>query len=90
MALWYSLWSFGTYFPVLVCLYQEKSGNPETSYIHTYILFLPTIFLCVKAAAFLLQFCLFLHFYGLLRANHQFWFLWCDMTEALTGIKRED
>jgi hypothetical protein len=29
MTVWYSLWSFGTYtFPVLVCLDQEKSGNP--------------------------------------------------------------
>jgi hypothetical protein len=25
---WYCLWSFGTFFPVLVCLDQEKSGNP--------------------------------------------------------------
>jgi hypothetical protein len=23
-----SLWSFGIFFPVLVCLHQEKSGNP--------------------------------------------------------------
>jgi hypothetical protein len=26
--IWYSLWSFG-FFPVLVCLDQEKSGNPD-------------------------------------------------------------
>jgi hypothetical protein len=25
---WYSLWSFGIFFLVLVCLDQEKSGNP--------------------------------------------------------------
>jgi hypothetical protein len=30
MAVWYSLWSFGTYtFPVLVCLDLDKSGNPD-------------------------------------------------------------
>jgi hypothetical protein len=29
MAVWYSLWSFGIFFPVLVWLQQEKSGNPE-------------------------------------------------------------
>jgi hypothetical protein len=28
MASWYSLWSIGIYFYVLVCLDQEKSGNP--------------------------------------------------------------
>jgi hypothetical protein len=27
MAIWYILWSFGIFCPVLV-LYQEKSGNP--------------------------------------------------------------
>jgi hypothetical protein len=26
--MWYDLWSFGIFFSVLVCLYQEKSGNP--------------------------------------------------------------
>jgi hypothetical protein len=29
MALCYSLWSIGIFFPVLVCLDKEKSGNPE-------------------------------------------------------------
>jgi hypothetical protein len=29
MAIWYILWYFGIFFPVLVCCtYQEKSGNP--------------------------------------------------------------
>jgi hypothetical protein len=28
MAVWYSLQSFCIFFPVLVCLDQEKSGNP--------------------------------------------------------------
>jgi hypothetical protein len=28
MDIWYSLWKFGIFFPVLVFLYQEKSGNP--------------------------------------------------------------
>jgi hypothetical protein len=28
MAIWYSLWSFGIFFHVLVCLDPEKSGNP--------------------------------------------------------------
>jgi hypothetical protein len=29
MAVWYSLWSLVIFFPVLVCLDQEKSGNPD-------------------------------------------------------------
>jgi hypothetical protein len=35
VAVWYSLWPFGivrghlVYFPVLVCLDHEKSGNPD-------------------------------------------------------------
>jgi hypothetical protein len=29
MAVWYSLWFFDIFFPVLVCLDQEKSGNPD-------------------------------------------------------------
>jgi hypothetical protein len=36
MAIWYvwqlgmyNLWQFGKFFPILVCLDQEKSGNPE-------------------------------------------------------------
>jgi hypothetical protein len=29
MTIWYILYSFGTFYPVLVsCMYQEKSGNP--------------------------------------------------------------
>jgi hypothetical protein len=28
MAVWYSLRSFVIFFPILVCLDQEKSGNP--------------------------------------------------------------
>jgi hypothetical protein len=28
MAVWYSLWSFVIFSPNLVCLDQEKSGNP--------------------------------------------------------------
>jgi hypothetical protein len=37
VAVWYNLWPFGTasghlvYFPILVCLDQEKSGNPASS-----------------------------------------------------------
>jgi hypothetical protein len=27
MAVWYSLWSFGIFFPILVCLDLEKSGK---------------------------------------------------------------
>jgi Kef-type K+ transport system membrane component KefB len=30
MAVWYTLLSFGIFFPVLVCSDQEKSGNPGT------------------------------------------------------------
>jgi hypothetical protein len=26
---WNSLWSFGIFFSILVCLDQEKSGNPD-------------------------------------------------------------
>jgi hypothetical protein len=29
MAAWYSLRSLGIFFPVLVCLDREKSGNPD-------------------------------------------------------------
>jgi hypothetical protein len=29
MAIWYSLWWFGIFIPFLVCLDQEKSGNPD-------------------------------------------------------------
>jgi hypothetical protein len=32
MGVWYGLWSFGTVFPNLVCLDQEKSGNPEIEF----------------------------------------------------------
>jgi hypothetical protein len=28
LIIWYSLWSFGIFSPFLVCLDQEKSGNP--------------------------------------------------------------
>jgi hypothetical protein len=28
MTVWYSLWAFGILFSVLICLDQEKSGNP--------------------------------------------------------------
>jgi hypothetical protein len=28
MVVLYSLWSFGIFFSTLVCLHQEKSGNP--------------------------------------------------------------
>jgi hypothetical protein len=31
MAVWYSLSSFGIFFPILACLDQEKSGNPALS-----------------------------------------------------------
>jgi hypothetical protein len=27
VVIWYILWSFGIFLPVLVSLYQEKSGN---------------------------------------------------------------
>jgi hypothetical protein len=34
MAVWCGYWSFGV-FPVLVCLDQEKSGNPEfAAFVH--------------------------------------------------------
>jgi hypothetical protein len=28
MAVWYSLWPFAIFFPNLICLDEEKSGNP--------------------------------------------------------------
>jgi hypothetical protein len=31
MGVWYSLWPFGTFFPVLVCLDREKSGSPDAN-----------------------------------------------------------
>jgi hypothetical protein len=32
MAVWYSLWSFVIFFPNVVCLGQEKSGNPVSNH----------------------------------------------------------
>jgi hypothetical protein len=51
MAIWHNVWQFGidrghfVYFPILVCLDQEKSGNPATSTescraIHRYPLYI--------------------------------------------------
>jgi hypothetical protein len=31
MAIWYILWSFGIFFPVVVCCSMKKSGNPATN-----------------------------------------------------------
>jgi hypothetical protein len=30
VAVWYSLWSFGIFSPILVCFDQEESGNPDS------------------------------------------------------------
>jgi hypothetical protein len=34
-AIWYILWLYLVYFPVLVCSNQDKSGNPEVEHKKT-------------------------------------------------------